>query len=265
MITPNMSRSDVESQGLSGASKLDVAKVLNDFYLYTNSEELSVGRWLSTTGYWESWITSWMTKNIKTGDVCVDLGSNYGYYTRIMEKLSGPNGLVHSIEANTELCELIKKSLSDFPIENSSEVIVYDLAISDKTGTDTLDVSSKYIGGSSLVHGKVDLPSDIKDEYWDKSVVVKTDKLDNIISGHINLMKIDIEGAEPLAWAGMKNTLVNTDVVVLECGSYSPPEFIDEIFNSYRVSYIDFDGNEVSTTREEFDKFDDLIMAVLRK
>lgn len=265
MIIPNMSRADIESAGEAGASKLDVAKIINDFYLYTDSKELSVGRWLSSTGYWESWVTSWMTKNIKSGDVCIDLGSNYGYYTRIMEKLSGPDGLVYSIEANPELCELIKKSLADFPIDNSSEVIIYDIAISDHSGTDTLDVSSKYIGGSSLVHGKADLPSNIREEYWDKSITVKTETLDNIISGHINLLKIDIEGAEPLAWAGMKDILKNTDTVVLECGSYSPTEFIDEMFNSYEVSYIDYDGNEIKTTRSEFDKFDDLVMAVIRK
>jgi FkbM family methyltransferase len=260
-----MSRQHIESAGKSGATNNDVAKIINDIYLYTNKEELSVGRWLSSTGYWESWITSWFTNNIKTGFICVDIGANYGYYTRIMEKLSGPNGKVHAIEANSNLSNLIQKSILDYPIENGSPVEVHSFAVSDQNGKCILKIPKKYIGGSSIVYYTHDLPSNIPHEEWNEDMEVETKILDELISGPIDLIKMDIEGAEPLAWKGMQKILDKTDVVVVELGSYSPPAFLDEIYSKYKVSKINLDGNEEVMTRSDLNREDDLVMAVLRK
>jgi FkbM family methyltransferase len=260
-----MSRQEVEQIGKSGATERDLARIINDVYLYTDKEELSVGRWLSTTGYWESWITSWFTKNIKPGFKCIDIGANYGYYTRIMEKLSGPEGLVHSIEANPELIKLIEKSIKDYPIENGSKVVLHSFAAADINGKTILKIPTKYLGGSSIVYYTHDLPSTIPHSEWDEDVEVETKILDEVIDDRIDLIKIDIEGAEPLAWKGMQKILDRTDVVVVELGSYSPSEFLDEIYSKYNVSKIDFDGAEINLTREDLDKEKDLVMAVLRK
>lgn len=265
MITFGMSRKDVEVAGQAGATKDNLSKILNDFYLYTDKEELSIGRWLANNGYWEAWITSWFTKTIKPGDVCIDIGANYGYYTRLMEKLSGPSGKVIAIEANPKLAKMIEDSIKEYPIENSSSVEILDIAISDKTGTDILSISEKYIGGSSIVYGKVELPSDIPSWEWNSQIEVKTDTLDNVVDGHVDIIKIDIEGAEPMAWPGMKNTLKNTEIVVVECGGYSPAPFLDDIFNEYSVSIIDISGEEIAVSRKEFESYEDLVMAVLRR
>lgn len=267
MIRSNMSRQEIEDEGFSGITASDVSKIINDFYLITDREEQSVGRWLSDTGFWESWITSWMTKNISPGFTCVDVGANYGYYTRIMERLSGPDGYVYAIEANPELSELIKRSINDYPIDNASAVEVFTIAASDSKGSDILNIPEKFIGGSSLVYGKEDLPSSIADIEWNKRIEVNTDSLDNILSDveHIDIIKMDIEGAEPLAWGGMSNVLEKTDILVVECGSYSPTYFIDEFYNSYHVSMINNSGDEEALPRKEFNKLTDLAMIVLRK
>jgi FkbM family methyltransferase len=260
-----MSRQDIEIVGQAGATNKDLAKIINDIYLYTNKEEMSVGRWLSIEGYWESWITSWFTNNIKPGFTCLDIGANYGYYTRIMEKLSGPNGKVYSIEANSNLTDLINKSINDYPLKNGSQVTVYSFAVSDSNGKSILKIPNKYIGGSSIVFYTHELPSTIPPEEWDDDMEVETRILDEVISGHIDIIKMDIEGAEPLAWKGMQKILDNTDVVVVELGSYSPSYFLDEIYYKYNVSKIDVDGSEIEMSRSSLNKEQDLVMAVLRK
>lgn len=260
-----MSRKEIEQIGKLGATENNLAKIINDIYLYTDKEELSVGRWLSTTGYWESWVTSWFTKNISSGFKCIDIGSNYGYYTRIMEKLSGPNGLVYSIDANPDLIKLIENSIKDYPIENGSNVITYSFAVSDINGKTILKIPKKYLGGSSIVYYTHNLPSEIPHSEWNADMEVQTKILDEIIDENINLIKMDIEGAEPLAWKGMQKILDKTDVVIVELGTYSPTEFLDDIYSKYNVSKIDFDGLEVNLTREDLDKENDLVMAVLRK
>lgn len=260
-----MSRSDIESIGKTGATNNDVAKIINDIYLYTDKEELSIGRWLSSTGYWESWITSWFTNNIKPGFICLDIGANYGYYTRIMQKLSGPDGKVYAIEANDYLSDLIKKSITDYPIINGSNVEIFSFAVSDKNDKCILKIPKKYIGGSSIVYYTHELPSNIPHEEWNEDLEVETKILDDVINEHIDLIKMDIEGAEPLAWKGMQKVLDSTDVVVVELGSYSPSEFLDEIYDKYKVGKINSDGSESIMTRADLAKEDDLVMAVLRK
>jgi FkbM family methyltransferase len=258
-----MSRSEIEKNGCDGATQKDLAKILNCFYLYTDKEEQSVGQWLAKHGYWESWITSWMTKNIKEGDICLDVGANYGYYTRVMEFLSGKNGLVYYIEANPELVELINKSINDYPL-NKAKVIGHSFAASDNNGKINLSISSKYIGGSTIVFGQP-LPSSIESSLWDREIEVDCKTIDSLNIDKINVIKMDIEGAEYLAWKGMQKTLENTDVIVLEIGSYCPIEFIDDIYAKYEVSQINFDGDESPITKEEIYSLNDLIMAVLRK
>lgn len=265
MISQNMSRAEIESIGKNNATNLDKAKIIGDFYLYTDLNELSVGRWLSSTGYWESWVTSWFTKNIKPGYVCLDVGANYGYYTRIMEKLSGSSGIVHSIEANPHLIDLINKSIKEFPIVDGAKVILHSVAVSDKEGDVILKIPSKHLGGSSIVYYTHELPSNIPTEDWDVDISVKSNIIDNIISGHVDLIKLDIEGAEPLAWKGMKKILDNTDTIIVELGSYSPDDFLDEIYKSYNVWKVDFEGEEIPLSRTVLDQESDLIMAVLRR
>lgn len=263
----NMSREDVEASGLCGANGTNDAKVLNSFYLKTNKDELSVGQWLSKHGYWESWITSWATKNINEGDICIDIGANYGYYTRLMEVLSGPSGNVYGIEANKSLCNLIEDSIKEYPVENGAPVTMLNLAASDIKSTVTLNIPPDYLGGSSIVWGKDVLPSDIEESLWTESLEVESDTVDAMLSDldHINIIKMDIEGAEYLAWRGMKKTLDKTDLVVIELGSYSRNELKDDIYLKYNVTYIDVDGSEKELSRLKLEKLEDLVMAVLRR
>lgn len=267
MIKRGMTRQDVESLGISGATQQNLAKILNSFYLYTDSNELSVGQWLSSHGYWEAWITSWMSNNINPGDVCVDIGSNYGYYTRIMEMLATNTGQVFAFEANKSLCKLVVDSVLEYPIDNAAPINMYNIAVSDSVGTVTLHIPPTHLGGSSIVWGSHELPSEIENNLWTESVEVESNTIDNMLGylNHINLIKIDIEGAEYLAWRGMQNTLDKTDLIVIELGSYSDNELKDDIYLKYNVTYIDADGTEKELLRSDLEKLDDLVMAVLRR
>ena len=267
MIKNNMSREEIESAGISGATKLELAKVLNSFYLYTDPNELSVGQWLSKHGYWESWVTSWMTNNIQSGYVCVDVGANYGYYTRLMEFLSKSSGSVYAFEANKSLSDLVTNSILEYPLNDAAPVKMFNIAVSDRPGIVTLNIPPMYLGGSSIVWGEQNLPSSIENSLWTESAEVESDTLDNILNDieHINLIKMDIEGAEYLAWTGMQKTLDKTDVIVLELGSYSDSGLKDDIYLKYNVTYIDVDGSEKELLRSNLDKLEDLVMAVLRR
>lgn len=255
-----MSRQQVESYGISGATKKDLAKIIDTFYLHVDINDNAIGFWLATQGYWEAWITSWMSKNIKPGARCIDVGANWGYYTRIMEFLSGEFGYVYSFEANPDLFNKIKLSVGDYPLERSAKIEYHNIAVSDKKGVVKLKIPATNLGGATIM-------SELEEtsEFWSGSFEVESNTLDNIVEGHVDLIKMDIEGSEPLAWAGMQKTLENTDLVILEVGSYSPPEFIDELYSKYNVFIVSENGNEEKILRENFYNLGDLVMAVLRR
>lgn len=264
MIKHNMSKGEIESLGSSNSNNEDHALVLGSFYLHTDKDEQSVGQWLSKTGYWESWITSWMTKNIKPGNVCIDIGANYGYYTLLMQSLVGKDGGVYAFEANPELCDLVAKSISEAP-EDYGQAVLYNVAVWNEKTELELDIPSKYIGGATVMYGK-DLPPSIEDKLWDKRISVKADKIDNIIDPQkIDLIKMDIEGAEPFAWDGMQDTLMNTDVVIIEIGNWSPQEFLDKIYDRWNVTYVTESGEEQPLFIDVIPHLPDLVMAVLRR
>lgn len=260
VIHSDMSRQHVESYGRSGATGRDLAKIIDTFYLHVDINDKAIGFWLATQGYWEAWITSWMSKNIKPGMRCIDVGSNWGYYTRVMEFLSGEFGYVYSFEANPNLFNKLKLSVEDYPLEKSAKIEYHNIAVSDKRGIVKLKVPVTNLGGATIM-------SELEEtsEFWNESFTVESNTLDNIVKGHVDLIKMDIEGAEPLAWAGMQKTLENTDLVILEVGSYSPPKFIDELYQKYNVSVVDESGNEKEILRENFYSSGDLVMAVLRR
>lgn len=266
MLHSNMSRFLVEAAGQKGATKSNPARILDEFFIYTNPEERSIGRHLSNDGFWEAWVTSWITKNILEGDICIDIGSNYGYFTRILEVLCGSKGKVHAVEANPKLAELLMKSIKDYPIYDGAEVLMHNVAASNNKGKVTLSIPTNFIGGSSIVYGDMELPSDIPDSEWDDSVEVDCELIDSIIKeDRVKLIKIDIEGAEPLAWEGMSEILQKTEIVIIEISIKSPKDFVDKLFNNWKVAVINNYGNEMAITRDEINKLEDLVMLVLRK
>jgi len=266
MLHNNMGRILVEAAGEKGATGSSPARILDEFFIYTNPEEKSIGRHLSKDGFWEAWVTSWITKNIVEGDVCIDIGSNYGYFTRILEVLCGSKGKVHAIEANPKLSELLLKSIKDYPTNSGAQVVMHNVAASNNVGKVTLSIPTNFIGGSSIVYKDMELPSDIPDAEWDDSIEVNCELVDNIIKeDKVKLIKIDIEGAEPLAWQGMPEILKKTEIVIIEISIKSPKDFVDKIFNDWKVTVINNYGDEIPITRDKIDKLEDLVMLVLRK
>jgi FkbM family methyltransferase len=264
MLNKGMSRGDIEKIGQDNASHTEVANILGSYKLYVNPEEVSIAVHLSNSGFWEAWITKWFVDTVQAGFVCVDVGANYGYYTRLLEKLSGPNGKVYAIEANPELFESLRKSIEDFPIEDGSRVILSNLAVADCDGVAHLGLTGNNLGGPSILDIN---PTGLTVTEW---VEVTKTTLDKIVDANerIDLIKLDIEGAEPLAMKGMESMLDRVAMIVIEILPAiweNNPRFIHELFYRYNVTRINFSGEEEAITYKQLVEFNDLSMLVLRK
>lgn len=144
-------------------------------------------------GIHEPLTTKLFRKEIKKGDIVLDLGAHIGYYTLIFAKAVGEDGKVYSFEPDTENFALLRKNVE---INGYKNVVLENKAVSDQSRKNKLYKSNK---GSSLhsiydIHGNhefVEIESVRLDDYFQD------------YEGKINWIKIDIEGAEQVALEGM--------------------------------------------------------------
>lgn len=177
----------------------NVCKILGRFNIYVDTRDRTIGIQLLMNGYWEIDITECISRNVKSGMNVIDIGSNYGYFSLLMAGLIGNRGSkVYSIEANPNIYSLLKSSIRSNGFKN--RIKSYNLAVVDE------GVQDLYFNFRSerSMNGHLDV---YKNKFDDEtSILVKADKLDNIIPSNkkIDFIKVDIEGAEHLFWLGSK-------------------------------------------------------------
>lgn len=143
---------------------------------------------------------------LKEGMIVVDIGANLGYFTVIAARRVGPRGKVFSYEPDPRNFHLLEKNIS---VNGFRNVTAIPSAISDKIGSREL-----FFGDNNTTHSFSDKRA------TGRSESVATDTLDDSLSAQgslkVDIIKMDIEGAEPLALEGMKKTIAyNSDLVVL--------------------------------------------------
>ena len=123
---------------------------------------------------------------VRNGNTVVDVGAHLGWYAFIAAKAVGDQGLVISFEPEPSTFQLLSKSIKSNKFMN---VVALERSISTRDGVQTLHVSPQH-AGHSLVR-----------DFKRGNIQVTSSKLDTIASGlklgTIDLLKVDVEGAEP--------------------------------------------------------------------
>ena len=70
--------------------------------------------------------TKYLKKNIKPGDIVIDVGANIGYFTCLMSKLVGETGHVYSFEPELNNFKMLKMNVEE---NNCSNVTIEQKAI----------------------------------------------------------------------------------------------------------------------------------------
>lgn len=160
--------------------------------------------------------TTLFTTLIRPGQQVWDLGTDRGWFTLLAGKLVGPSGHVFSFEAFPPNYKKLKKNVL---LNKMAWVTTINAAVSDKVGeawfsppSDEATSYIKFLGTSSGV-------GHMTDERHPDSIRVKTitinqyAKLKGIKS--LDLMKIDIEGAEYKALIGGKRTILKYKPIII--------------------------------------------------
>ena len=65
------------------------------------------------------------------GDVALDIGGNFGWYTTLLSRAVGPGGQVHAFEPRPETYEVLKKNCE---LNGASNVTLNRFALGEKRG-----------------------------------------------------------------------------------------------------------------------------------
>ena len=162
----------------------------------------------------ENIILADLVRELRDDDVFYDVGANTGLYTLFAAK-NCPQGTVVAFEPYPPNSDLLRRDVSRNGLEN---VLVRELALSDSDGTITFDQpASEDVGYGS---------SSIAPEASEHTVQVPTARGDELVgSGDVpapTVIKIDVEGSEPLVVDGLRETLQRDDCRIVYCEVHKP-------------------------------------------
>ena len=145
------------------------------------------------------------------------MGANVGAHSlRVAHNYTQMEVRVIAIEAEPETYNTLVQNIKRNGLTNIDAIRI---AVSDHKGSAILHERS--YDGVRVGTGLHSIMEDVDDGnfnlYNEQSLQIECDKLDNIISGHrVDVMKIDIEGAEILALEGASKVLKHLRKIIVE-------------------------------------------------
>jgi FkbM family methyltransferase len=176
----------------------------------------------STRAFWDA---------IKPGMIVVDGGANMGGYSLLASRRAGAEGRVFAFEPDPNNFARLQKQ-----VRNLANVEPVQKAIAAASGESLLFLDS-FHAGHTLVDGRV----------GERGISVDITSLDDFVRAHslhgLDVVKLDIEGAELLAIDGMRGLLRGERRPVILCEVHppiTPEEFISTMNEfGYRTRILD--------------------------
>jgi len=220
--------------------KSHILKV-NGYKINVMPNDPGISQELHTFKTHEPLSTQLISRELKPGMTCLDIGSNIGYYVLLENKIVGNSGRVIAIEPSPYNFQCLEENL-EFP-ENSG-VEAHNFAAGDINGKIRFFVNERSNGCQVLYEGRK-IPN-----RPGKVIEVPIKKIDNFVEENnfksIDFVRMDVEGYEYNIFQGMENTIkkfkpiIQIEVHKSHMGKEKTKKFF-EFFkkNNYQTKSID--------------------------
>jgi FkbM family methyltransferase len=171
---------------------------------FISEHDIFIREELATGGVWEAGETANIVQLLAPGMTFLDIGAHVGYYSIIAGRIVGPLGLVLSFEPEPGNFELLVANAWQNGLTN---IACFPWAVADVTGFTELHISERNTGDNRIFAG---------DEDW-RTTTVRSVALDSlaILRPPLDVVKIDVQGAEEAVVRGMEGLLGGSPRVVL--------------------------------------------------
>lgn len=165
-----------------------------------------VGSAIVREGVWEPHVTRIMQDRARPGMTAIDIGAHAGYYAILLSILVGASGHVYAFEPDESNLRALRKNVSMNALRN---VTVVPLAVSDRDGEAVMHLDAVDSGANSLLRTS----GSVRQERV-RTVALDTYAAQERIT-RVDLIKMDIEGAELLALRGMRKVVQSNPSLIL--------------------------------------------------
>jgi len=197
----------------AGGDKLG-EKIVRTQYGFLYNADLGdwLGQYVYLTGCYEPPTARVIAALLNPADTFIDVGANSGFFTLLASHCVGPNGRVLAFEPVPSMRSRLQGNLSLNAAEN---VVIHDIALSNEAGEHLFHEGPPGHKGLSSLRSLTNEAT---------SFSVKTMPLDDLLDDEfaVNLIKIDVEGAEQLVVNGMQQLLAR-----------QKPHIVIEVTDSY--------------------------------
>lgn len=190
-----------------------------------------------------------MERHIPPGGIVVDGGAHIGFHTLRAARLAGPSGRVFAFEPSPATFALLSENLSRNGYTN---VVPVNGALAHRSASARLHLSADNTGDHRIA----------QTEEPREGIEITTHSLDDVLPADavVDFVKLDVQGAEPLVLAGMKQVLERSPQLVLVAefapfvfpSELSPARFLEDLFATFeRVLDADEERGELTSTTPE--------------
>ncbi len=157
-------------------------------------------------------LTKYLTRELHEGDIFIDVGAHYGYYSLLASALVGNSGKVFSIEASISSFNDLKENVDAY-----KNIATFHAAAGDMPGTVTFyEYPGPYAEYNTIV------PDAYTNQKWFGRVKQKVNTvpilvLDNLIMSEgikKAVIKIDVEGGESSVLRGLHSALYEKQLII---------------------------------------------------
>ena len=204
--------------------------------IYVSPEGGGLRYWKLNMDSIDTMLTYTIKNLVKQGDVVWDIGTNVGFFSFLAAEKVGEKGSVLSVEPDTWLVNILKKSCM---LNKDLNINVLPVALSNNIGVAYLNIANRSRSSNFLsVSEGTTQTGGIREQQ-----VVPTFTLDFLLENFPkpNFLKIDVEGAEHLVFSQADKLLSEAKPVILAEVEFRNFEFLSSKFRSY--GYNLFDGD----------------------
>lgn len=243
LVADFLASPEFRRRGLGGEERRaePVLVDLDDFRLYVFPDDFDVGRAIVVNRAYEPHVAGVLRRWLAPGHVFVDVGAHVGYFSLLAASIVGPSGRVLSVEPDQEACALLWSSAQ---LNGFLQVELYPFAVA--------EARRVFVLAGRGSHGTV--------VEWERplaraSAVAVALTLDELLRDavRVDVIKMDIEGAEGRALVGAQRTLAtHRPVLVTEVAPgalanvsrMSAEDYLGQLVDAgYELAVIEDDGS----------------------
>jgi FkbM family methyltransferase len=196
------------------------------------SRSNNIGYTLGTT---EPLVQDFLQRNVRPGDVVLDVGANVGFFTLIAARLVGSEGRVYAFEPLPSNVETLRRNVELNALAN---VEIIEAAVGAVEGRARLALGRSSLDGRLIAD----------DQSAEESVEVRVVSLDGVgLRDPARVVKIDVEGAEWDVLKGMKDLLRTRPIILCEVHSDGAPtdqlaavaDALGPLADEYRLEFLE--------------------------